>query len=107
MTETLYEAPLTLKFGKYKDKDLSEVIKDQSYCKWLISQPFVKEEIKKYINDNCDMNNHIMRWGKYKGKSIGEIFDNDKKYIFYLENNDYVKENCQDIIEAIKKLKEI
>ena len=32
----------TITFGKYKNKTLSDVLKDRSYCKWLIKQEWYK-----------------------------------------------------------------
>jgi hypothetical protein len=82
---------MKITFGKYKNQELEDIIKnDPGYCKWLSNQPNVNDEIKEFINDNLDMKELMMRWGKYKNKTLN-----------WIKNNDFVKDKCKDILEAL------
>ena len=37
-------------FGKYKDKDLTDLLKDRKYCAWLIEQDWFKESYEYLYN---------------------------------------------------------
>lgn len=46
----------TITFGKYKDMHLSTILKDRSYCKWLIEQDWFKEQYEYLYNRICEHN---------------------------------------------------
>ena len=97
--------PLIIDFGKHKGKPIIELSKtDFSYCKWMMSQPFVSDEIKEYITSNVNVNDYIMRWGKYKNKAVSWIKSEDSKYIEWLINNQYVIDKCPKLLEALKQV---
>lgn len=73
-----------------------------SYCKWLLNQPFTPDEIKEYISSNINVDEYILKWGKYKNKSVSYIKLFDEKYIEWLKNNKFVIEKCPSLLEALK-----
>jgi len=82
-------------FGKYKEKTLREVIDaDWQYVKWaaLESQRLHVnvEEIIEYHNSILvkKQPSDIMPFGKYKGKTLQEIADEDMQYLRWLEERD-------------------
>lgn len=97
--------PLMIDFGKHKGKSIVDLSKtDFSYCKWLVSQPSVSDEIKEYINNNVNINDYIMRWGRHKGKTVSYIKANDIKYTKWLLGNQYVIDKCPKLLEALKNI---
>ena len=40
----------SITFGKYKNKNLDELLKDRSYCNWLIEQKWFKEQYEYLYN---------------------------------------------------------
>jgi len=107
MTDLISPAHI-LTFGKYIGKDINTIIKcDESYCSWLLrhkeSSKLNDEQIK-ILESNIREDECYIGFGKYKNRSIKWIFENDKKYIYYLKNNDYIKNNKQDILDSIKEL---
>lgn len=99
--------PFVIPFGKYKGRFITEITNDLSYCKWLSTQPFTSDEIKEYITSNINVDDYIMRWGKYKNKSLSWIHEVDEKYIEWLENNDFVKTKCPKLLQAIISLRSV
>lgn len=94
---------MNLDFGKYKGKDIEEVYNiDEKYAFWVFNWPQAKaypeiyDFLKKKFRGDC----FYMYYGKYKGKSIKWIKENDKKYIYYLKNNEF----AQGIPELVKAL---
>jgi hypothetical protein len=99
-----------LRFGKYKNTEISEIFdNDPQYCKWLYSQeiligglPEVKEFLFSKFN-GTDMS-YTLNWGKFKGKTINWIFNNDKKYFEWLLANNYVQTSCPKLYTEMKAL---
>lgn len=97
-------------FGKYKGKEIAEVYEnDFGYVKWLYTQELIlgsKPEIKEFLRskfEGSDMS-YVMRFGKYKNKSINSIKSNDPKYIDWLKTNEFVIGNCPRLIEELRAL---
>jgi uncharacterized protein (DUF3820 family) len=104
---------LIVNFGKYRGKKISEIYElDEQYCKWLYPQEILIGEypmIKKYLHDQFDGEDlsYAMTWGKFKGKSLKWINDNDKSgYIAWLRNNNFVNEKCAKLKKALSELEE-
>ena len=94
-----------LDFGKHKGKSLAEVIKiDYIWVEWAIdnSDHFfcdidaVEEERMKYIK--VLQPEDIISFGKYQGKTVRYVFENDRDYLFWLDRN------SKDILIAFDKL---
>lgn len=87
---------LIINFGKkHKQKNIEEVfLIDPNYCKWLSSQPFIKQygDIYKFIFSKFHNEKEIyLEFGRYKNKPLSYILKNDMKYIYYLHSCNYVK----------------
>lgn len=98
---------MNLTFGKYKNESVDEVFnKDPSYLNWLKTQPFIKDnkELIDYIEKKLvDFNDeYIMKWGKYKNKSLSQINEIDNKYIQWLKSSDYVNKNCTRLVKELE-----
>ena len=83
-----------LDFGKYKGKKLCEIIiNDWQYIKWAVlgsQRLFVDiEEIVAYHEANMPKltPSDKMTFGKYKGRSILEVYKEDQQYLRWLEEN--------------------
>ncbi|POM66508.1 Hypothetical protein PHPALM_17626 [Phytophthora palmivora] len=64
-----------LEFGKYKGKALEEFQDgDTSY---------------------------IMKWGRFKNKSVKWIFDHEKQYFNWMCKNEYIKNKCPSLKENL------
>lgn len=98
-----------INFGKYKARNIDDiVIENPNYCLWLLNQnlimssnPLIKEILE---NKFKDKNEIYLTFGKYKSKTLSWINDNDKKYIDYLKNNEYVKNNLVNLKNALDKI---
>jgi uncharacterized protein (DUF3820 family) len=93
-----------IQFGKYKLKEIEEISKmDPAYCVWCLNQPFLEkyDELKKYLELKFKKDDIYMSFGKYKGKSLDWIKENDYKYIFYLKKNDYVKDKMPKLFMVL------
>jgi hypothetical protein len=132
MEKELTQSSIT--FGKYKDKTLSDVLKDRSYCKWLIEQPwfqinyeFLYNKVKEYdpkiyfIKNIVEDDNFLLTYKYFDLIPINELLislteDERKCYEFYLKmieqlknkilkNKDDFKENIYDIKAPVNWLK--
>lgn len=81
-------------FGKYKDLKLKEVIvKDWPYVKWAILDSIhlytnIDKVIEYHMENRPSLGpTDIISFGKYKGKTLGEIYDIDKEYLIWLSHN--------------------
>jgi uncharacterized protein (DUF3820 family) len=97
-------------FGKYKNKEIAEVyVSDLGYTKWLYTQELIlgsKPGIKEFLRskfEGSDMS-YVMRFGKYKNKTIVWIKNNDPKYIDWLQKNEYVIGNCPKLVKELEAL---
>lgn len=116
---------IILKFGKYKNKSLLDIIKkDPDYCVWLIHQQdfeeknptlfnlmisngikFDKEYEKQQIVNNKRKETHFC-FGKYKNHSIESVFQTDPKYCEYMVGISNIKKFHPQTVDAINKLSE-
>lgn len=96
-----------LKFGKYKGETIEVVYDlDPGYCQWLakINSKNLTEDIKIFLKNKFnDDSSFIMRWGKYKNKSLKYINEHDRNYIHWLKNSDKVKP-YKDVLKGIDDL---
>ena len=83
----------TLDFGKYKGKKLSEVIiNDWQYVKWAVlgsQRLFVDiEEIVAFHEENMPRLTPAdkMTFGKYKDRTLQEVYNEDQQYLRWLED---------------------
>ena len=98
---------MEINFGKYKGLNIDELIEnDYNYIKWVNNQPFTPDDMKAYINEKLikiKSPGYLMKWGKYKNKSIPVINELDKFYIEWLKTNDFAKKDLL-LMEEIEKL---
>ena len=81
-------------FGKYKDLKLKEVIvKDWAYVKWAILDSIhlytnIDKVIEYHMENRPSLGpSDVISFGKYKGKTLGEIYNIDKEYLIWLSHN--------------------
>jgi hypothetical protein len=113
-------------FGKYKDKTLTEVLKDRSYCKWLIDQSWFKTNYEYLFNRVQEYDPKVYFFQEYKGVSLEflntykyfnltpiselkiELSETELKcYTFYLEIIDSIKNKILKNQEELKPLYDI
>lgn len=59
----------SISFGKYKDKTLTDVLKDRPYCKWLLEQPWFQTSYEYLFNRVSEYNPTIFFFKNYDGDS--------------------------------------
>ena len=73
----------TIKFGKYKDKTIDDlVITDPKYVLWLAKQDWVKDDLIAAIQEA-----HlriILTFGRHQGHSLDEIKASDPSYYTWI-----------------------
>ena len=101
----------TLRFGKYKSRDIEEVFRiDPSYARWLYNQDVLvskSEEIQKFLESKfrgTEDNSSQLTFGRHKGKTLGWVRENDTKYIDYLRANEFVQRSMPSLAAELKKL---
>lgn len=100
-----------LKFGKYKSRNINDILKeDIEYCRWMFTQPTITDSVEIYeiLNNRFRNDGNIyLKFGKYKNKSIDYILNEKKdlKYIHYLQNNIYFKNNYPNDFKEIMRIK--
>ena len=74
---------------------LLDIIKDWQYVKWaIIDSQHLYTDVDKVLEYHMENRptlgpNDIMSFGKYKGKSIEEVYKTDRQYLIWLsQNND-------------------
>lgn len=84
---------MIINFGKYKTKTFDEVYEfDPRYCRWLYTQELIlirNPDLKAFLDDkfkNKDMS-YELTFGKYKGKTINQVLQIDRKYLEWLYNS--------------------
>lgn len=82
--ESAYVNPLTY-LGILGDDIETAIINARKRIKFYE----IKVDVTKTFRDRAERN--LMPFGKYKGKTIEEIFDIDENYIYWLYNSDSVK----------------
>lgn len=83
-----------LEFGKYKGMSLKDVIiKDWQYVKWaILESQHLYTDVDKVLEYHMENRptlspKDIIRFGKYKGKSIEEVYQLDQQYLIWLSQN--------------------
>jgi uncharacterized protein (DUF3820 family) len=114
----------TITFGKYKNKTLSDVLKDRSYCKWLIKQDwfinnysYLFNRVKEYRplsyfiydldEEKEDNNNFLHQYEFFRLKILDDVSVNlsltetEKKcYEYYTELVNDIKRKINSRIES-------
>ena len=113
----------TITFGKYKNKNLKEMLKDRKYCKWFLEQEELKtkyeylyNKVKEYepkiyflpIEELIQDDSFIERYIYFNLTHIDNLginlTDDEKKcYLFYL---DLIKDLKQKILDRIDESRE-
>ncbi|TYZ65582.1 hypothetical protein PybrP1_000620, partial [[Pythium] brassicae (nom. inval.)] len=100
-----------ISFGKYKGKTIETVFSsDLNYCKWLFTNEKLLErnpDIKTYLNDKMKdvCFDYTMTWGKHKNKTIQWVYDNDRSYFDWLNDSDYVIQNCSKLKSELVRVR--
>lgn len=95
----------SLDFGKYKGMSLKDVIlKDWQYIKWAIWDSAhlytnADKVFEYYMEHRPTLGpNDILNFGKYKGKTIRDIYTTDAQYLMWLsQNNDSLNIDWESI----------
>ncbi|GMF09624.1 unnamed protein product [Phytophthora lilii] len=100
----------TINFGKYKNTPISELFDIYpSYCRCLFKQESLLEDdspIESYLQEkftDAGDDSYILKWGKFKGKTVKWLSKNNKKYFDWLQKSDYVSEKCPKLKEDLLK----
>ncbi|KAG6951235.1 hypothetical protein JG687_00013740 [Phytophthora cactorum] len=103
----------TITFGKYKACSIQEVFdKDPSYCRWLRNKKMLIEDpdsdiatflASKFANGSDD-GSYLLNFGKYKGKSVKQVFAIDEQYLQWLRASKFATEKAPKLCAAIDEL---
>lgn len=85
---------MKLTFGKYKNKKIEEVFKDDKrYFMWLSNQELTSKKLRETIN-NLLLKERMkfstetfITFGKYKGKTLAELIESDYSYSLWIIEN--------------------
>lgn len=105
----------TVTFGKYKDRTLKEVLKDRSYCAWLLKQDWFKgqyeylynrvkeyDPLKRFIHSKQNTNvDFLSTYTYFNMRSVESVFDKttDIDYPCY----QYYYDTIRKIKKSVKK----
>jgi uncharacterized protein (DUF3820 family) len=94
MTDCPRSDALTLTFGKYKHESIADVFeKDPGYAKWIYNQKNLigGSVIEAWLNEHMPESPVFqMPWGKYKGKTLAEVYRIEPHYITWLRTSEIV-----------------
>ena len=95
---THFDGDYIIKFGKYKDSKIKDC--NKGYLKWLCSLPdFNNQQIINYVNTLSDDDDlYIFKFGKYIGKDLEFVYNNDKVYLYYIIHQEWFKD--KDIVKS-------
>ncbi|KAG6942063.1 hypothetical protein JG688_00018334, partial [Phytophthora aleatoria] len=100
-------------FGKHKGSTIEEIfVKDPSYCRWLRSQEMligghdsaIANFLASKFADGSDDGSYLLNFGKYKGKSVQQVFTLDKEYLHWLRSCKFATEKAPRLCAAIDEL---
>ncbi|KAG6963833.1 hypothetical protein JG687_00006316 [Phytophthora cactorum] len=100
-------------FGKHKGSAIAEVfLKDPGYCRWLRSQEMLTgapdSDIATFLSSKFanepDDGSYLLNFGKYKGKSVKQVFTLDKEYLHWLRSCKFSAEKAPKLCAAIDEL---
>lgn len=99
MTSEISVKPLTLNFGKFKGQELNHDFakENDDYLRYIsISDKFMDSNptLKAFLNSYFYDNPYILKFGKNKGKTLYQVYNDDSNYYKWLKekcNNDVVK----------------
>ena len=97
-------------FGKHKGLSINEVSeKFPKYLDWLSNQPWTHADpsLSIHLKGRTVLDPAMIKFGKYKGKTVSQIYSFDPNYIEWLRENDFVQNNCKYITDQIEELDEI
>ena len=106
MSDHLIMSDEIIKFGKFKSRNINEIIKEYpSYCQWMMSRPeYLNKTQIQLIKHSIRDDEIYLTFGKYKNRPLSWVFNNDQMYINYLLNNQFIKDKMVGLIEEIYKL---
>jgi hypothetical protein len=113
----------TITFGKYKNKTLSDVLKDRGYCRWLVQQEWFAnnysylfnrvntyEPLSYFIQEKeiKEEDPFMLRYQFFSLKNLSDIDlplseDEKKCYLYYTELVDDIKNKIEDGIVSGKE----
>ncbi|KAG6955227.1 hypothetical protein JG687_00011348 [Phytophthora cactorum] len=98
-----------LSFGKHKNSTIQEVFdKDPSYCRRLRNHPNLDEDIANFFASKFangpDDESYLLNFGKYKGKSVKQVFAIDEQYLQWLRASKFATEKAPKLCAAIDEL---
>ncbi len=99
MTSEISTKPIILNFGKLKGQELNYNLarENDNYLRYIsISDKFMdsKPEVKAFLNKYFNETPYILDFGKYKGRTLSQVYNDDDNYYKWLKqkcNNDVVK----------------
>lgn len=97
-------------FGKHKGLSINEVSeKFPRYLSWLSNQPWARADpsLSIHLKSEPVLDPAMIKFGKYKGKTVSQIFSFDPNYIEWLRENEFVQKNCKYITDQIEELDQI
>lgn len=109
----------TITFGKYKNKTLSDVLKDRGYCRWLVQQEWFANNYSYLFNrvntyeplsyfiqekETKEEDPFMFRYQFFNLKNLSDIDlplseDEKKCYSYYVELVDDIKNKIEDRLE--------
>ncbi|ETP39051.1 hypothetical protein F442_13444 [Phytophthora nicotianae P10297] len=104
---------MSISFGKYKGSTIEDVFEtDPSYCRWLRSQEMLvggpDSDIAKFLvakfGTTNDDGSYILNFGRYKGKSVKQVYAIDVPYIQWLRSSKFATEKAPKLCAAIDEL---
>jgi hypothetical protein len=96
--------------GAYKGKEFSVLKTDIYYSKWILGQvDSIWDEVKKYINDNVDLDkglSHDTKFmsGKHRGHAFAHVIQIDKAYVESIMRMKSRKGQAKDFADYISKV---
>ncbi|KAG6947496.1 hypothetical protein JG688_00015524 [Phytophthora aleatoria] len=92
-----------ISFGKYKNSTIQDVFdKDPSYSRWLRNKKMLSEDPESPISkllaskfaNGSDDGTYLLNFGKYKGKSVKQVFNIDEQYLQWLRSSKFATEKA-------------
>ena len=97
-------------FGKHKGLSINEVSeKFPKYINWLSNQPWARADtsLSEHLKSEPVLDPAMINFGKYKGKTVSQIYSFDPNYIEWLRENEFVQKNCKHIMKQIEELDQL
>lgn len=96
---------MEFKIGKYRGCKIDDIVgSDPIYCQWFYRNVDNQDETCSYIENVLNVDAVYMPFGKYKGQLLDDVFSEDKGYIRFLKDSDFVKTKFKHLLKHIAKL---